>query len=90
MYFFLIQEHFVSVPGNGSRVGSCAGLHKSMTRLSSSQQINLVPVPVGVTINQNSAAIGSRQNLPSTTHISCGGVTVTTTPLTISPTKSTR
>ncbi|PSN29327.1 Protein melted [Blattella germanica] len=59
----------------GSRVGSVGGLHKSMTRLSSSQQINLVPCN-----NRSITTInGGRQYNVSAAHkVSSGGVTVTT------------
>ncbi|XP_044754125.1 protein melted isoform X2 [Coccinella septempunctata] len=60
--------------------GSVGGLHKSMTRLSSSQQINAVPgqgTPVPVPPLSNSAiAREQRWNSP---RVSSGGVTVTTT-----------
>ena len=75
----------------GSRAGSVGGLHKSMTRLSSSQQINLVPVtssgsglpPVvnglamGLPTNRSVTAINGnhRQGIYG---IYSGGVTVTT------------
>lgn len=76
----------------GSRVGSVGGLHKSMTRLSSSQQINLVPVPSSVsgpTVISNNRSIttinGGRQyNVSAAQKVSSGGVTVTTA----SPNKS--
>lgn len=67
----------------GSRAGSLGGLHKSMTRLSSSQQINLMPTTggrgphiVGSTVSQQPP--GPQQR------VSSGGVTVTTA----SPNKS--
>lgn len=77
---------------NGSRIGSVGGLHKSMTRLSSSQQINLVPnsalpSPSGAgplaekflgSNNRSVTAINSHQR-NSQYGISSGGVTVTTT-----------
>lgn len=76
---------------NGSRIGSVGGLHKSMTRLSSSQQINLVPNsslqsssatgPMAHTSlgsnNRSVTAINSNQR-NSQYGISSGGVTVTT------------
>ncbi|XP_033610635.1 protein melted isoform X2 [Cryptotermes secundus] len=76
----------------GSRVGSVGGLHKSMTRLSSSQQINLVPVPSSVsgpTVISNNRSIttinGGRQySVSAAQKVSSGGVTVTTA----SPNKS--
>lgn len=63
----------------GSRASSVGGLHKSMTRLGSSQQINLLtsPKPLGITSGQ------SKQY-----KITSGGVTVTTTIGNSSPTKS--
>ncbi|KAK6617844.1 hypothetical protein RUM43_014073 [Polyplax serrata] len=62
----------------GSRVGSFGGLHKSMTRLSSSQQINL--------LTTSKSHIG---NTPSKQcKVTSGGVTVTTTMGSSSPTKS--
>lgn len=79
---------------NGSRIGSVGGLHKSMTRLSSSQQINMmpanssapsptVPVPLAQTSlgsnNRSVTAINSNQRNSSQYGISSGGVTVTTT-----------
>jgi len=74
------------LPVGGSRVGSVGGLHKSMTRLSSSQQINLVPVPSSVsgpTVISNNRSIttinGGRQyNVSAAQKVSSGGVTVTT------------
>lgn len=81
----------------GSRVGSVGGLHKSMTRLSSSQQINAGAV---ITSNNRSVTainggsgigIGGRHYQVSTIAtsqqqcVSSGGVTVTTT---ASPSKS--
>lgn len=75
---------------SGSRIGSVGGLHKSMTRLSSSQQINLVPNsntpavpgPLAQTSlssnNRSVTAINSAQR-NSQYGISSGGVTVTTT-----------
>ncbi|KAL0267786.1 UNVERIFIED_CONTAM: hypothetical protein PYX00_009955 [Menopon gallinae] len=67
----------------GSRAGSVGGLHKSMTRLSSSQQINLLPNSrPGNTIN--TASLG----LPRQYKVTSGGVTVTTTIGNSSPTKS--
>lgn len=73
---------FQLFPG-GSRAGSVGGLHKSMTRLSSSQQINLLPNtrPGNST---NTASLG----LPRQYKITSGGVTVTTTIGNSSPTKS--
>jgi hypothetical protein len=81
------------------------GLHRSVTRLSSSQHINLTPVPplpapgpppVG-SHNRSVTAIGAHgihhrfiTGHPSTMRVSSGGVTVTTTPGTVSPTKSIR
>jgi len=70
----------------GSRVGSVGGLHKSMTRLSSSQQINLVPVPSSVsgpTVISNNRSIttinsGRQYNVSAAQKVSSGGVTVTT------------
>ncbi|KAK9879888.1 hypothetical protein WA026_008388 [Henosepilachna vigintioctopunctata] len=63
--------------------GSVGGLHKSMTRLSSSQQINTVPghgAPVPVPPLSN-IVIGSQQSKWNgiNTKVSSGGVTVTTT-----------
>lgn len=60
--------------------GSVGGLHKSMTRLSSSQQINAVPgqgVPVPVPPLSNSAI--AREHRWNSPRVSSGGVTVTTT-----------
>lgn len=77
---------------SGSRVGSVGGLHKSMTRLSSSQQINLVPTshlapsPGPGLLTQNSVGTNNRSvtainsiQRSSQYGISSGGVTVTTT-----------
>ncbi|XP_049810598.1 protein melted isoform X1 [Schistocerca nitens] len=76
----------------GSRVGSVGGLHKSMTRLSSSQQINQISVATAASGNRSVTAIngaggGGRQYhvsavaaaVPHHQHVSSGGVTVTTT-----------
>ncbi|XP_045473807.1 protein melted isoform X2 [Harmonia axyridis] len=60
--------------------GSVGGLHKSMTRLSSSQQINAVPgqgTPVPVPPLSNSAI--AREHRWNSPRVSSGGVTVTTT-----------
>jgi hypothetical protein len=73
-------------------VGSVGGLHKSMTRLSSSQQINLVPVPSSVsgpTVISNNRSIttingGRHYSVSAAQKVSSGGVTVTTA----SPNKS--
>ncbi|XP_034247759.1 protein melted isoform X2 [Thrips palmi] len=81
------------VNGNGSRIGSVGGLHKSMTRLSSSQQINLVPnsalpspsatgalAHTSLSSNNRSVtAINNSNQRNSQYGISSGGVTVTTT-----------
>ncbi|XP_044268267.1 protein melted isoform X3 [Tribolium madens] len=56
----------LNIPG-----GSIGGLHKSMTRLSSSQQINAIPQPPSnVTV--------TNKYINNNTKISSGGVTVTT------------
>ncbi|XP_065349191.1 protein melted [Cloeon dipterum] len=81
--------------GHGSRMG----LHRSVTRLSSSQHINLTPVPQiqhvvpPPLVNKSVTAIHPHPPLPmprfiSNSRISSGGVTVTTTSGTVSPTKS--
>jgi len=83
--------------GHGSRMG----LHRSVTRLSSSQHINLAPMPQVPVVpppsfshNKSVTAIASHgTNMPrfiSNSRISSGGVTVTTTSGTVSPTKSIR
>nr|CAD7455379.1 unnamed protein product [Timema tahoe] len=68
--------------GGGSRAGSIGGLHKSMTRLSSSQQINLVPVSSPATKNNRSITTingGRHYTVNTAAHkVSSGGVTVTT------------
>jgi hypothetical protein len=85
--------------GHGSRMG----LHRSVTRLSSSQHINLAPMPQVQQLvpppsislpNKSVTAIAAHTtNMPrfiSNSRISSGGVTVTTTSGTVSPTKSIR
>ncbi|KAK7869254.1 hypothetical protein R5R35_000874 [Gryllus longicercus] len=67
----------------GSRAGSLGGLHKSMTRLSSSQQINLVPAS-GNRVPQASVPSQPQQPPVPQQRVSSGGVTVTTA----SPNKS--
>nr|CAD7426154.1 unnamed protein product [Timema monikensis] len=68
--------------GGGSRAGSIGGLHKSMTRLSSSQQINLVPVSSPAPKNNRSITTingGRHYTVNTAAHkVSSGGVTVTT------------
>ncbi|KYB28564.1 Protein melted-like Protein [Tribolium castaneum] len=56
----------LNIPG-----GSIGGLHKSMTRLSSSQQINAIPQP-------SSNVTVTNKYINNNTKISSGGVTVTT------------
>ncbi|KAE8740818.1 hypothetical protein FOCC_FOCC013672 [Frankliniella occidentalis] len=79
--------------GNSSRLGSVGGLHKSMTRLSSTQQINLVPnsssahsptIPgplaqTSLSSNNRSVTAINNNQRNSQYGISSGGVTVTTT-----------
>nr|XP_023024362.1 protein melted [Leptinotarsa decemlineata] len=60
--------------------GSVGGLHKSMTRLSSSQQINAVPTPP---LSNNITVTAGNKWPGSNGRVSSGGVTVTT----ISPPK---
>lgn len=67
----------------GSRIGSVGGLHKSMTRLSSSQQINLLSNPRSPVVTSSTISGPSRQY-----KVTSGGVTVTTTTGNSSPTKS--
>nr|CAD7587522.1 unnamed protein product [Timema genevievae] len=73
---------FVCPKGGGSRAGSIGGLHKSMTRLSSSQQINLVPVSSPAPKNNRSITTingGRHYTVNTAAHkVSSGGVTVTT------------
>ncbi|KAK3931175.1 Protein melted [Frankliniella fusca] len=79
--------------GNSNRLGSVGGLHKSMTRLSSTQQINLLPnnssahsptVPgplaqTSISSNNRSVTAINNNQRNSQYGISSGGVTVTTT-----------
>lgn len=62
--------------------GSIGGLHKSMTRLSSSQQINSLPVPSSVVptppLSNNIIVTGSSKWSIPNSKVSSGGVTVTT------------
>ncbi|XP_018334236.1 protein melted isoform X2 [Agrilus planipennis] len=62
--------------------GSVGGLHKSMTRLSSSQQINTQPLQNTQVNNSNNGvvitSITNKWNINSSSKISSGGVTVTT------------
>lgn len=62
--------------------GSVGGLHKSMTRLSSSQQINAVLGHSGVVPTSplsNNVVVGNSSKWPgSNVRVSSGGVTVTT------------
>lgn len=62
--------------------GSVGGLHKSMTRLSSSQQINFIPVPSSVVptppLSYNVIVTGTNKWGIPNTKVSSGGVTVTT------------
>lgn len=60
---------------NNSRMGSVGGLHKSMTRLSSSQQINQNQVTTHSTVTTIN---GARHYTLAPSKISSGGVTVTT------------
>jgi hypothetical protein len=67
----------LNIPG-----GSIGGLHKSMTRLSSSQQINAIAYHPGVTSApsqpSNNVTVTSTNKYVGNTKISSGGVTVTT------------
>lgn len=63
----------------GSRTGSVGGLHKSMTRLNSSQQINLLT---------NVRSLGMTASNSKQYKVTSGGVTVVTTIGNSSPTKS--